>query len=91
MGRKSNLDLVLMSGEWAWQAACRDIEYPDIFFADAWQKKESRAAKLICSACPVSNECLEHSQIGAIQHGIFGGLGGGPRAALRRLAREGAL
>ena len=91
MGRKSNLDSVLINSEWAWQAACRDIDDPDIFFADSWQKKTAREAKLICSTCPVSVECLEHSQIGAIAHGIFGGIAAGPRAELRRLAREGAL
>ena len=91
MGRKSNLDHALVSIEWAQFAACRRIKDPDIFFCEAWQKQIVRQAKLICSTCPVSNECLEYSQIGAIAHGIFGGLGGGPRAEMRRLAREGAL
>jgi hypothetical protein len=56
-------------------------------------RQEAAAAITVCTTCVVRAECLalslRHWDIG--QHGVWGGLVAGERAALRRLGHEPAL
>ncbi len=81
------MTLPKVMGDWSLRAECRGVKDPDIFFPDSGPGHD-REAKAVCARCPVTVECLAYSQAGAIEHGIFGGLGGGPRIALRRRERE---
>jgi Transcription factor WhiB len=52
-------------------------------------RKEAAAAIAVCTSCPVRMQCLalslRHWDIG--QHGVWGGLVAGERAALRQIPR----
>ncbi len=65
---------------WDWQleAACRGID-SEVFFHPERERGEARerreqAAKQICAACPVRQECLEHSLAVKEPYGVWGGL-----------------
>ena len=46
-----------------------------------------RAARALCSGCPVANECLSYALVNDERHGVWGGTT--PRQRLDMLAREG--
>lgn len=79
------LDDVPQPGPWVRAAACRTA--PDsIFFV---QRGESTApAKAVCAACGVREQCLEYAlAAGDDLKGIWGGLSGRERIAIRRAPR----
>lgn len=56
-----NLDLGLMPGEWANEAACKKSEWPDAFHPgdNATNSAQMTAYAIsICRTCPVVAECL---------------------------------
>lgn len=61
------------SESWMQQAACRESD-PELFFANGVYRHHLQAAKAVCRACPVANQCLTY----ALQHnepwGVWGGL-----------------
>ncbi len=89
--------------EWAslgrphsWQARCAEGTLdPDEWFpvglGTSSARQEAAAAIAVCATCLVRAECLEfsleHWKIG--QHGIWGGLVPGERAALRQVSQHG--
>ena len=48
--------------------------------------KQVTEAKAVCRACPVRDQCLDWALEQGIDHGVWGGLAGDERRALRRLA-----
>ena len=64
---------------WKWQddAACKEVDYDLFFYEDQERgdRKQERitAAKAICNACPVINECLSWANSVGESHGIWGG------------------
>jgi len=73
---------------WDWQlhAACRGTD-SEVFFHPERERGEARerrevAAKAICAACPVRQECLDHSLAVREPYGVWGGLTEHERAAL---------
>lgn len=61
--------------------ACRDIPNPHIFFSDKYA--DQQAAKWVCGACDVMEECAEW----AMRHeywGVWGGLTDFERKQIRR-------
>ncbi len=76
----------------AWQDNANCLgEDPDLFFPK--DNAEIKAAKLICQACAVREECLEYSLETGQKFGIWGGLTERERRRVRRqraLARAGA-
>lgn len=69
--------------EWAEQAACADIEDPDVFHADARTPRHLvQQARQICQHCPVQAECLAANL--TEEFGIWGGMTQMERSALRR-------
>lgn len=70
-----------MSPEWTTRAACRGWPDPQIFFpedmAGKARERATRRAKAVCSACPVTAECLADAltyETVSSRHGIRGGL-----------------
>lgn len=62
--------------DWRDNAACRDAD-PELFFPDGdirAARVQVKAAKLICSGCPVSTTCLSWALASGHEHGIWGGL-----------------
>lgn len=64
------------------QAACRDIENPDVFFPDsrATERKSLPVVRKICDGCSVRKECLEY----ALNERIIDGLWAGTTPAQRK-------
>jgi WhiB family redox-sensing transcriptional regulator len=57
--------------DWYDDAACRDAE-TDVFFPKS--DADTEAAKAICAACPVREECLEFAIETRPSDGVWGGL-----------------
>jgi WhiB family transcriptional regulator, redox-sensing transcriptional regulator len=68
-------------GPWVRQAACAGSD-PDVFFPPKHDHGE--AARRICARCPVRGECLAYALEADENYGIWGGLDGNERRALRR-------
>lgn len=67
------LSNVKLPGGWADQARCND--HPRVsWFPDHHDTAAIRAAKRICEACPVRQQCLEHALRVGERWGIWGGL-----------------
>jgi WhiB family redox-sensing transcriptional regulator len=78
--------------EWRMQAACRgDEPQPDFYPPTHTERKRERLArerraKMVCAACPVRNDCLDHAVASDERYGVWGGL----TADERKLWRESA-
>ncbi len=64
--------------EWQLQGACRQAD-PDLFFhpeGERGPRKDGRerAAKAVCSSCPVLRQCRAHSLSVREPYGVWGGL-----------------
>ena len=71
---------------WRRRAACRGTD-GELFFPDASDadyQKRLAAAKAICRACPVHDECRAWAVAHGDEQGIWGGLTDRERRALRR-------
>lgn len=75
-----------MDSSWFALGACRG-EDPNTFFPARKEPWKVKAAKEICSRCPVSEKCLEW----AIYHNERDGVWGGVSARKRRLLRRDAV
>jgi WhiB family redox-sensing transcriptional regulator len=80
---------------WEWQQLghCRDFG-PAMFFGGEDEDRRSclrriARAKQICGACPVLSTCRDHALSCAEQHGVWGGLTAGERAAILAADRPG--
>lgn len=70
---------------WRNRAACRDTD-PDLFFpvgSTGSAAEEIRAAKALCRACPVREECLEFAFEANQEAGIWGGTSEDERRKMR--------
>jgi WhiB family redox-sensing transcriptional regulator len=78
------------AGYSAWQdeSACRgldtDLFYSADFARGAPKRKQEAAAKAICAACPVIDQCLARALEIGEAHGIWGGMNPEERVALRK-------
>jgi WhiB family redox-sensing transcriptional regulator len=62
-----------MTANWAAQAACKGTTH--LFFPEKGGPAETiRAAKHICTTCPVKRECLQTALDNNERYGIWGGL-----------------
>jgi len=73
---------------WWARAACRGID-PDLFFPERGDNAAVAAARTVCQGCPVQGACLDYALAICEDRGIFGGLTGTQRRALRRARRAG--
>jgi WhiB family redox-sensing transcriptional regulator len=71
--------------DWQAYARCTEVD-PEIFFPE--RGGSSKAARAVCSTCPVRAECLEYALNNKEQFGIWGGTSERER---RRLRKERAL
>ncbi len=66
----------------AWEDEARCNAYdPEIFFAP--RARSERRAKAICGKCPVTAQCLDYAVASRMDFGVWGGLTGRERRALR--------
>lgn len=68
---------------WREQARCRDAD-PDIFFPSEGATHMVDAARAVCNACPVREECLEYALTRPEVYGVWGGLTPVERRELRQ-------
>lgn len=64
-------------GDWPEQAACSGAD-PELFYHPYAEREPSRsrrdrAAKAVCSACPVRRACRDHARTRAEPYGVWGG------------------
>lgn len=72
---------------WYEDAAC--ASHPaEMFFPPSDDSSAARAAKTICAACPVRDECLSFALETAQSEGVWGGMDAGERRRLRRRIRD---
>lgn len=55
------------------EAACRDIENPDIFFPEKAQAEVGNEAIMVCFTCPVRAECDDYRKRTGSAYGIWSG------------------
>lgn len=67
----SALTRALQVPEWTEDALCAETD-PEIFFPE--KGGDVRAAKKVCAACPVRDECLAHALANHERFGVWGGL-----------------
>lgn len=61
-----------MNQPWRSKAACRGLD-PQIFYPSTDDEGDAAAAKVVCSACPVQEPCLEHALGRREKDGVWGG------------------
>lgn len=66
---------------WRDSGLCQQTD-PEIFFPETGVS--NRQAKLVCSGCPVREQCLQHALDHREIHGVWGGLGERERRQLAR-------
>ena len=72
--------------EWRELAACRDSE-PNLFFpigSTGPAVEQIEAAKVICAACAVQDECLQYALESNQESGVWGGYAEDERRRLRK-------
>ena len=69
---------------WAERAACRDSGL-NMFPSDI--NGQRRVARLVCPACPVRGDCLEHALTRREEYGVWGGLTESERRKVLRRRR----
>ena len=80
-------DGLTVGESWRKDAACR--AYPaEMFFPVADSPSAAKAAKVICAACPVREDCLDFALETAQSEGVWGGMDAGERRRLRRRIRD---
>jgi len=72
---------------WRDDAACGGTETA-LFFPAGEEETLAEAAKSVCAACPVSEDCLQYAIATNQSEGVWGGLTGAERRRLRRRLRE---
>lgn len=75
--------IALRTEPWMTRAACTSAD-PEEWFPE--QGSSSRAAKKICSTCPVVNECLQFA-LDHNEYGIWGGTSRRERVPMMRMRK----
>jgi len=73
--------------EWQKEGACAGVEDPSIFFPSPGDTQSLRAAKEICTQCPVVLQCLEYAFNNKERYGIWGGKSTRERLLIMRAKR----
>ena len=81
--------IVLSSWLAAWRvrAACSGMD-PDLFFPERGDVIGVARAKAVCASCPVTAECLQYALEAKEKQGVWGGLSGQERRAIRSEQRR---
>jgi WhiB family redox-sensing transcriptional regulator len=75
------------ASSWRANAACSGMN-PDLFFPERGDVLGVARAKAICLGCPVTAECLQFALEAKEKQGIWGGLSGQERRAIRSARRR---
>lgn len=70
------------AGWWS-EAACRGLD-PNVFHPSPDDVAGLRAAVAVCETCPVRDECLRYALETGEEQGVWGGVSGRARKAMRR-------
>jgi WhiB family redox-sensing transcriptional regulator len=83
------LDDELWEPEHSWRedSACSGAD-SEVFFPPSEDEAAAMAAKKICAACPVQEQCLQYALATNQTEGVWGGLSSGDRRRLRRRIRD---
>jgi WhiB family redox-sensing transcriptional regulator len=67
------------------EAACKDYQFPDLFFPDGKKQEADRLkfVQAICNGCIEREECLEFALEQKIEHGIWAGTTPAMRKAMK--------
>lgn len=76
---------MIPSSEWMELAECRGVD-TELFYPQ--RGESSGPALMVCSACPVRAECLNHALATGEKHGIWGGRTERGRRKVRRARAE---
>jgi WhiB family redox-sensing transcriptional regulator len=79
------------AGDWRNQAACREIEDPDLFFpigTTGPALDQIEQAKVVCRTCSVRERCLEWALSTGQDTGVWGGLSEEERKQLQRVRHQ---
>ena len=71
---------------WRQEAACLTRD-PEMFFptgSSGAAVRQINRAKIVCSTCPVSAQCLRWAVEAGVDHGVWGGLSEVERKNLKR-------
>jgi WhiB family transcriptional regulator, redox-sensing transcriptional regulator len=74
---------VIRTQTWRDEGLCAQID-PDLWFPE--KGESTRAAKEVCAACPVTEECLAYAMTGEIRFGVWGGTSERERKKLKAAA-----
>lgn len=83
----------LRDSTWINRAACVGVN-PEAFSSEdlpasgTSRRSSTAAAKAVCAACPVANDCLLYAIENQVDHGVWGGLTGQERLMLERPRRR---
>ena len=69
---------------WRSRSACRGLPSDMFVSAELMTDDEEFAAKRVCAACAVVDDCLSYSIVNAVRFGVWGGLTGDERRPLRQ-------
>ena len=72
---------------WRESAACSGVE-SDTFFPASEDESAAKAAKKICTECPVQEACLQYALSTNQAAGVWGGLDASERRRMRRRLRD---
>lgn len=53
------------------EAACKDVDDPDIFFPEKGQSAKGNEAIMLCFGCPVREQCDEYQKRTNTNYGIW--------------------
>jgi WhiB family transcriptional regulator, redox-sensing transcriptional regulator len=77
---------------WRLEAACRDIERPEVFFPRRGDTAAVVAARAVCATCPVSEPCLRFALAQPRRpQGVWGGTTERERRRIRVARTNGRL
>jgi|GEM_PF-2576474 WhiB family redox-sensing transcriptional regulator len=75
-----------LAASWRARTACSGMD-PDLFFPERGDVLGVARAKAICLGCPVTAECLRYALEAKEKQGIWDGLSGQERRAIRSARR----
>src|SRR5262245_40773237 len=75
------------SAQWRSSALCLYVD-PDLFYPEQGDVAAARAAKRICSTCPVTHQCLQDALGRPERFGVWGGKTEHERRRLHRASRQ---
>ena len=81
------MNIIPTPAPWMADAVCTQVD-PELFFPGKAERVKAAAAKAVCAACPVVNDCLQWALDTNERYGILGGTTERDRRKLRKTAEN---